>query len=100
MPYLGSRYAKVIEVQVSIREFETHLSRYLAQAQAGQAIEITSHRKVVARLSGVPHAETGGVARLLASREAQWGGGKPAGAEIHFTDTGRSIAALVLDDAG
>ncbi|MGH8583731.1 MAG: type II toxin-antitoxin system Phd/YefM family antitoxin [Gammaproteobacteria bacterium] len=87
-------------MQVSIREFKTHLSRYLTQARAGQAVEITSHRKVVARVIGVPPEATEGLARLMASGAGQWSGGKPAGAEVRLSDTGRPVSALVLDGRG
>ena len=33
-------------MQVSMQEFKSHLSRYVSQAQSGQLIELTSHRKV------------------------------------------------------
>jgi hypothetical protein len=63
-------------------------------------IEITSHRKVIARVTGVPPAETEGIARLVASGAAQWGGGKPRGAEIHLSEVGRRVSDLVLEDRG
>lgn len=87
-------------MQVSIREFKAHLSRYLTQARAGQPVEITRHRKVVARVIGVPPLATEGLARVLATEAGQWGGGKPAGAEVHLSDAGRRISALVLEDRG
>jgi prevent-host-death family protein len=85
---------------VSIRELKAHLSRYLNQARTGQSIEITWHRKVVARVIGVPPPGTTGLARLLATGAGQWGGGKPAGAEVRLSDAGRSVSALVLEDRG
>ncbi len=87
-------------MQVSIREFKAHLSRYLSQAQEGQAFDVTSHRKVVARIVGVPAAESAGVARLMAGGIAQWGGGKPTGAAIRLSPGGRSVSEIVLDDRG
>jgi hypothetical protein len=42
------------QLQVSIRESKAHLSRYLAQAHQGTALEITSHRRVAALVTGVP----------------------------------------------
>ena len=39
-------------MQVSMHEFKSHLSRYVSQAQSGQLIELTSRRKVVARIIG------------------------------------------------
>ena len=87
-------------MQISVREFKAHLSRYLSQAQQGQPVDVTSHRKVVARIVGVPAAGSEGVARLVAGGEAQWGGGKPAGAAIRLSPAGRSVSEMVLEDRG
>lgn len=84
-------------MNVSIRELKAHLSRYLAQAQKGQPLDITSHRKVVARIVGVPATESAGVERLIASGLAQWMGGKPVGAAILLSPIGRSMSEMVLD---
>ena len=47
-------------MHVSIRELKAHLSQYLSRAQAGEAVEVTSHRKVVARIVGVPEGASDG----------------------------------------
>lgn len=85
---------------VSIKEFKSHLSRYVGQAQSGQLIELTSHRKVVARIVGVPPTDSTGVSRLLAAGIATWQGGKPAGAAIALQKHGKPVSALVLEDRG
>lgn len=86
---------------VSIREFKAHLSRYLAEARAGRPVEITSHRKVVARVTGVPEDAGSGVARLIATGAATWeGGGKPRGDDIVLEDAGKALSALVLEQRG
>lgn len=87
-------------MQVSMREFKSHLSRYVVQAQAGQLIELTSHSKVVARIVGVPAAASSGVSRLLAAGAASWQGGKPAGTEISLLERGKPVSALVMEDRG
>lgn len=87
-------------MQVSIRELKAHLSSYLAQAREGMALEITSHRKVVARVTGVPESASPVVGALIASGTAQWGGGKPAGAHIALTPGGQPVSRMVLDDRG
>lgn len=87
-------------MHVSIREFKSHLAQYVGKAQSGQLIELTSHRKVVARLVGVPQAESTGVARLLAMRIASWQGGKPIGAAFVLRGQGKLVSAMVLDDRG
>lgn len=85
---------------VSINEFKSHLSRYVSQAQAGQPIELTSHRKVVARLIGIPSSEENGISRLLAQGIATWQGGKPCGAELRLAERGKPVSALVMEDRG
>lgn len=83
-------------MEVSARNLKSHLSEFVQQAQAGQAIELTSHRKVVARLVGVPAVDSVGLAPLLAAGLISWQGGKPAGADLSLTAGGKSVAALVL----
>ena len=48
-------------MQVSMQEFKSHLSRYVSQAQSGQLIELTSHRRVVARIVGAVDRKCGRV---------------------------------------
>jgi antitoxin (DNA-binding transcriptional repressor) of toxin-antitoxin stability system len=87
-------------MQVSIHEFKSHLAQYVTQAQAGELIELTSHRKVVARLAGVPKAESLGASRLLAAGVATWQGGKPQGAELVLQASGSPVSRMVLEDRG
>jgi antitoxin (DNA-binding transcriptional repressor) of toxin-antitoxin stability system len=83
-----------------MHEFKSHLSRYVSQAQSGQLIELTSHRKVVARVVGVPSIDSAGVSCLLATGVATWQGGKPVGAAFELQGHGRLVSALVLEDRG
>ncbi|MBN2679732.1 type II toxin-antitoxin system prevent-host-death family antitoxin [Acidithiobacillus montserratensis] len=85
-------------MEVSIREFRAHLSRYLLQVQQGQILDITSHRKQVARLVGIPTDSPCGLTRLVTSGAAQWQGGKPAGASIRLPAGGRSVSEIILED--
>ena len=85
---------------VSIQEFKSHLSQYVGQAQSGELIELTSHRKVVARIVGVPPADSAGVARLLAAGAASWQGGKPVGATLELQAVGKPVSVLALEDRG
>ncbi|MBT8420574.1 MAG: type II toxin-antitoxin system Phd/YefM family antitoxin [Gammaproteobacteria bacterium] len=87
-------------MQVSTREFKTHLSQYLNQAQIGQTFEITSHRKVVARLIGIPAISDDGLTRLLSSGAATWTGGKPAGASLRLGAEGTPVSEMVMEDRG
>jgi prevent-host-death family protein len=86
---------------VSIQEFKSHLAKYVRQAQSGQTIELTSHRKLVARVIGVVQTDgSDGVARLLVAGIATWQGGKPTGVAIKLQETGKPISTMVLEDRG
>ena len=87
-------------MSISMHEFKSHLAKYVSQAQAGEPIELTSHRKVVARLVGVPTSEHQGITRLLAAGVATWGGGKPTGANFTLSPGGKSLSAMVSEDRG
>ncbi len=87
-------------MQVSIRDLRSHLSKYMNQAQSGQTFEITSHRKVVARITGVPAASEKGISRLLACGAASWAGGKPAGANLRLAAKGSPVSRMVMEDRG
>lgn len=87
-------------MQVSMRELKSHLAQYIKQARAGQPVEVTSHRRVVARLSGVPASDDSAVSRLLASGVAVWQGGKPAGASLTLGTKGTLVSQMALDDRG
>lgn len=87
-------------MEVSMREFKSHLAQYISKAQSGQIIELTSHRKVVARLAGVLPADGTAVSRLLAAGAATWQGGKPAGAALTLQSKGVLASQMVLEDRG
>lgn len=86
-------------MQVSVREFKTHLSQYLSKAQAGQQFEITSHRKIVAKLIGISSDDTG-LNRLIINGAATWSGGKPAGSNLKLASKGTSLSQMVIEDRG
>lgn len=88
------------QMQVSIRELKAHLSRYLAQARQGTALEITYHRRIVARVTGVPEPAMPILGALIARGAAQWDGGKPQGAHITLTQGGIPVSLIVLEDRG
>ena len=86
--------------RVSISEFKARLSHYLDQARSHGMIEITSHRKVVARVTGVSPEAGEGIARLVATGAVSWSGGKPKGASIRLAKRGSSLAEMVREDRG
>ena len=88
-------------MRVPMHRLKSGLSRYVAQARAGDVIVITSHDKPVARLVGVPAVGLAGVSRLLALGAAQWGGGKPVlQPPITLTSSGKALGEMVLEDRG
>ena len=87
-------------MRVSIRELKAHLSRYLAQARQGTTLEITSHRRVVARVTGIPESSTPALGEMIARGAAEWDGRKPLGAHIALSRSGDSVSRIVLDDRG
>jgi prevent-host-death family protein len=88
-------------MRIAMHELKAGLSRYVARARAGEVIEVTSHDKPVARLTGIASADAPGVARLLARGAAQWQGGKPAlKAAVRLRATGKALAEMVLEDRG
>ena len=85
---------------VSVREFKANLSRYLSEARAGRTVEVSSHRKVIARVSGVPDDSDSGAQRLVALGAARWEGGKLRGDEIRLQEKGRNTSEIVVDQRG
>ncbi|TVQ41232.1 MAG: type II toxin-antitoxin system prevent-host-death family antitoxin [Wenzhouxiangella sp.] len=84
----------------SVREFKAHLSRYLAEVRAGRVLEITRHRRPVARVVGVPDEAGAGLAAMIAAGEADWSGGKPLGCQVRLCEGGATMADVVLQDRG
>jgi antitoxin (DNA-binding transcriptional repressor) of toxin-antitoxin stability system len=70
------------------------------RARAGHAVEISSHRKVVARLVTASSGQEQGIDRLLAQGLAQWDGGKPNGASVRLSPDGQLVSDLVHADRG
>jgi prevent-host-death family protein len=94
-------------ISVPVREFKSKLSHYLTKAQGGETIEITSHRKAIARVRGVPDKDQSdfarkypGVARLIAAGEATWNGKKPQFASFKLPDTGKTLSDMIIEDRG
>jgi prevent-host-death family protein len=99
-------------MQVSVRELKSHLSQVLASAQDGEEVTVTSHKRVIARIVGVPQppavelpaawtdAQRARVARLVQQGHLLWGGGKPRGGPAHTVIEGKTMADMVLEDRG
>ncbi|MCX7673897.1 MAG: type II toxin-antitoxin system prevent-host-death family antitoxin [Thiobacillaceae bacterium] len=96
-------------MQVSIRELKVHLSRYVRLARTGEVIEVTAHRRPVARVIGVPSsrssvvpssAQGSALQALIARGGTQWGGGKPQGARLTLAAGGTALSRIVLEERG
>jgi prevent-host-death family protein len=98
-------------MQISVRELKNHLSQILASARQGEEVSVTSHRRVIARIVGVPdEAVVAGIGGLTAEQRsallelvaegASWQGGKPRGGRGHTVIEGRTLAEMVLEDRG
>jgi prevent-host-death family protein len=88
-------------MRIAMHQLKAGLSRYVAQARAGEVIVVTSHDKPVARIVGVPPSDPSGVARLLACGAAHWAGGKPAlQPAVRLGTSGKTLSSMVLEDRG
>jgi prevent-host-death family protein len=88
-------------MRIAMHELKAGLSRYMAQARAGEVIEVTSHDKPVARIVGIPPAGASGITRLLASGAAHWTGGKPEHeAPVRLAKGGKRLSEMILEDRG
>lgn len=87
-------------MKVSIQELKANLAKYVSHAQAGVVIELTSHRRVVALITGVPTTADPAVSRLLAAGAANWKGGKPKGSNLKIRSGGKSLSEMVIEDRG
>jgi prevent-host-death family protein len=91
----------VVTTQVPVRELKAHLSEWLARAQAGEVLEITSRRRPMARLTGLPQpggAKPSPLQAAIASGIVSWNGQKPClPPPLKLTGEGPSLSDLVLE---
>jgi prevent-host-death family protein len=94
----------VVASRVSVRDLKTHLSEWLARAQAGEVVEVTSHRRPIARLTGIKQPRTTPANPLQAAIDAgivSWNGQKPLfPPPLRLSDGGKSVSEIVLEDRG
>ena len=94
----------VVASQVSVRELKTHLSEWLARVQAGEVVEVTSHRKPIARITAVKPADSGISSSLQKAIDAgliSWSGQKPVfPPPIKLKGKGKLISEIVIEDRG
>jgi prevent-host-death family protein len=63
---------------VGIREFKTHLSRYVRLVKKGQSLALTEHGKTVATITPTVQSKSEEkMLELVRKGVIDWGGGKP-----------------------
>ena len=95
---------EVVASQVSVRDLKTHLSAWLGRVQAGEVVEVTSHRKPIARITGVNPAEpmtTNPLQKAIDAGLISWNGQKPAlPPPVKLNDGGPLMSDIVIEDRG
>ena len=94
----------MVATQVSVRDLKTHLSQGLARAQAGEVVEITSHRRQIARITAVQQAvpaSTNPLERAIAAGSVNWNGRKPMfPPAVSLRGEGQRVSDIVIEDRG
>jgi prevent-host-death family protein len=78
-----SAVSDVVANQMSMRELKTHLFECLSRVQAGEVVEVTSHRKPIAQITAVNPAEpmsTNPLQKAIGAGLISWSGQKPRAA--------------------
>lgn len=85
---------------IPIRDLKAHLSSILARARNGEIIEVTSHRKPIARIVGIPESPEPGLAALVAEGLVSWNGRKPPfpNKRKKLSDGGKRLSEMILED--
>jgi len=84
----------------SIREVKARLSHYVAESRAGYAVDITYHRRPVARLIGLPSDTPKGLDELVRAGELHWSGGKPRGLSVTLPGESKLMSEMIIEDRG
>jgi len=97
--------ADVVASQVSVRDLKTHLSEWLARAQAGEVVEVTSHRKPIARITAVkqpdPSSSPHPLQKAIDAGVVTWSGQKPVfPPPVKLNDGGPLISDIVIEARG
>ena len=89
---------------MSVRDLKTHLSEWLARAQAGEVVEVTSHRKPIARITAVSQpnpASLGPLQEAINAGIISWNGKKPVlPSPVPLRGSGILTSAMVIEDRG
>jgi prevent-host-death family protein len=100
----GSGVSEVVASQVSVRDLKTHLSEWLGRVQAGEVVEVTSHRKPIARITGIRQPESTDANPLQKAIDAgivSWNGQKPEfPPRVKLRGQGKLVSEIVMEDRG
>jgi prevent-host-death family protein len=87
-----------------VRHLKTHLSEWLSRVQAGEVVEVTSHRKPIARITGLKPLSEGASHPLQAAIDAgivSWNGQTPIfPPPIQLRGKGTPVSEIVIEDRG
>ena len=96
--------SEVVASQVSVRDLKTHLSEWLGRVQAGEVVEVTSHRKPIARITGIKQPESTDANPLQKAIDAgivSWNGQKPEfPPPVKLRGQGKLVSEIVMEDRG
>lgn len=82
-------------MQASIRELKANPGYFIRCAEEGQAVWITAHKRIIARLVSVVRSESR--ERLGEVPNITWNGKKPKGGRLRPILKGKSLADTVLE---
>ncbi len=89
---------------MSVRDLKAHLSEWLARAQAGEVVEVTSHRKPIAHITTVRQpnpASMGPLQEAIQAGTISWNGKKPVlPAPVQLRGSGTPTSDMVIEDRG
>jgi prevent-host-death family protein len=101
---LESVMSDVVASRVSVRDLKTHLSVWLARAQSGEVVEVTSHRKPIARITAVmpeERAPDNPLQRAIHAGLISWNGQKPnLPPPVPLRGKGTPLSNIVMEDRG
>jgi len=87
-----------------VRDLKTHLSEWLGRVQAGEVVEVTSHRRPIARLTAIKQPDPSTAHPLQKAIDAgivSWNGQKLVlPPPVKLRGQGRLVSEIVLEDRG
>ena len=98
----GSGVSEVVSSRVSVRDLKTHLSEWLGRVQAGEVVEVTSHRKPIARLTAIKQPDstpTNPLQKAIVAGIVSWNGQKPnLLPPVKLRGKGKLMSDIVIED--